>query len=124
MLPVIIAAARAYAPWIVFPFAIVVGGVGYMIEGAVSDKHTPWNKSAIGKIYSASICANFSIFLSLLPLCIYKFISERRQERLLEESNSNSAINSEQTMDESSLKNPDFVPKTVFEKNISPGLLK
>ena len=59
MLPVIIAAARAYAPWIVFPFAIVVGGVGYMIEGAVSDKHTPWNKSAIGKIYSASICANF-----------------------------------------------------------------
>ena len=51
MLPVIIAAARAYAPWIVFPFAIVVGGVGYMIEGAVSDKHTPWNKSAIGKIY-------------------------------------------------------------------------
>ena len=57
MLPVIIAAARAYAPWIVFPFAIVVGGVGYMIEGAVSDKHTPWNKSAIGKIYLASICA-------------------------------------------------------------------
>ena len=127
MLPVIIAAARAYAPWIVFPFAIVVGGVGYMIEGAVSDKHTPWNKSAIGKIYSASICANFlrfSILLSILSLCVYKFISERRQERLLEESNSNSAINSEQTMDESSLKNPDFVPKTVFEKNISPGLLK
>lgn len=54
MLPVIIAAARAYAPWIVFPFAIVVGGVGYMIEGAVSDKHTPWNKSAIGKIYLTS----------------------------------------------------------------------
>ena len=52
------------------------------------------------------------------------FILERRQERLLEESNSNSARNSEQTMDESSLKNPDFVPKTVFEKNISPGLLK
>ena len=130
MLPVIIAAARAYAPWIVFPFAIVVGGVGYMIEGAVSDKHTPWNKSAIGKIYSASICANFLrsgaviILLSILSLCVYKFISERRQERLLEESNSNSTINSEQTMDESSLKNPDFVPKTVFEKNISPGLLK
>ena len=76
MLPVIIAAARAYAPWIVFPFAIVVGGVGYMVEGAVSDKHTPWNKSAIGKIYLASICAQslrFSILLSMLPLCIYKF---------------------------------------------------
>ena len=75
MLPVIIAAARAYAPWIVFPFAIVVGGVGYMIEGAVSDKHTPWNKSAIGKIYLATICANFksfSMLISILPLCIYK----------------------------------------------------
>ena len=127
MLPVIIAAARAYAPWIVFPFAIVVGGVGYMIEGAVSDKHTPWNKSAIGKIYLATICAN-----SLRSRCLYQYypyvftnlILERRQERLLEESNSHPAINSEQTMDESSLKNPDFVPKTVFEKNISPGLLK
>ena len=81
MLPVIIAAARAYAPWIVFPFAIVVGGVGYMIEGAVSDKHTPWNKSAIGKIYSASICANFlrsgavildiSIIITFMYLQIY-----------------------------------------------------
>ena len=63
MLPVIIAAARAYAPWIVFPFAIVVGGVGYMVEGAVSDKHTPWNKSAIGKIYLASICAQSLVVL-------------------------------------------------------------
>ena len=75
MLPVIIAAARAYAPWIVFPFAIVVGGVGYMIEGAVSDKHTPWNKSAIGKIYSASICVpNFvdtSINITFMYLQIY-----------------------------------------------------
>ena len=126
MLPVIIAAARAYAPWIVFPFAIVVGGVGYMIEGAVSDKHTPWNKSAIGKIYLASICAQCRsrYFYQCYLYVFTNFILERRQERLLEESNSNSARNSEQTMDESSLKNPDFVPKTVFEKNISPGLLK
>ena len=65
MLPVIIAAARAYAPWIVFPFAIVVGGVGYMVEGAVSDKHTPWNKSAIGKIYLASICAVLDTFINV-----------------------------------------------------------
>ena len=125
MLPVIIAAARAYAPWIVFPFAIVVGGVGYMIEGAVSDKHTPWNKSAIGKIYLTSIMIQYSRYFYQYYLYVFtNLILERRQERLLEESNSNSAINSEQTMDESSLKNPDFVPKTVFEKNISPGLLK
>ena len=49
MLPVIIAAARAYAPWIVLPFAVIVGGIGYTLEGTLSDKYTPWKKSAIGK---------------------------------------------------------------------------
>ena len=44
------AAARAYAPWIVFPFAVIVGGIGYALEGAMSDKYTPWEKSAIGKL--------------------------------------------------------------------------
>ena len=50
MLPAIMAAARAYAPWIVFPFAVMVGGIGYALEGAMSDKYTPWKKSAIGKL--------------------------------------------------------------------------
>ena len=48
MLPAIMAAARAYAPWIVFPFAVMIGGIGYVLEGAISDKHTPWKESAIG----------------------------------------------------------------------------
>ena len=49
MLPAIIAAARVYAPWIVLPFAVIVGGIGYTLEGRLSDKYTPWKKSAIGK---------------------------------------------------------------------------
>ena len=48
MLPAIMAAARAYAPWMVFPFAVMIGGIGYALEGAISDKHTPWKESAIG----------------------------------------------------------------------------
>ena len=49
MWPAILAAARAYAPWIVLPFAVIIGGIGYTVEGRVSDKYTPWKKSAIGK---------------------------------------------------------------------------
>ena len=49
MWPAIVAAARTYAPWIVLPFAVVIGGLGYVIEGSVSDKYTPWKKAAIGK---------------------------------------------------------------------------
>ena len=49
MLPAILAAARAYAPWIVLPFAVAIGAIGYTVEGVVSDKYTPWKKSAIGK---------------------------------------------------------------------------
>lgn len=79
MWPAIIAAARAYAPWVVFPFALVVGAIGYSIETAVSDRTTPWRKSA----------------------------SERREERKI-----------------SGEENPsDFgVPKTIFERNVSPGI--
>ena len=38
MWPLIWAAGRAYAPYIVFPAALVVGTVGYMIESRVSNK--------------------------------------------------------------------------------------
>ena len=50
MWPAILAAARAYAPYLVFPFAAMVGGIGYTLEGALSDKYTPWKKSAIGNL--------------------------------------------------------------------------
>ena len=45
MWPALIAFARAYAPAIVFPFAVVIGAIGYNLEGAVSDKSTPWKES-------------------------------------------------------------------------------
>ena len=32
MLPIILGAMRTYAPYLVFPFAFVVGGIGYMVE--------------------------------------------------------------------------------------------
>ena len=47
MWPWIIATARAYAPVIVFPVAVVAGVIGYNIEGFISDKHTPWRESTI-----------------------------------------------------------------------------
>ena len=49
MWPAILAAGRAYAPWVVLPFAVVVGAIGYNLENVLSDKQTPWKKSAIGK---------------------------------------------------------------------------
>ena len=33
-------------------------------------------------------------------------------------------VSSSEYVSEASLKNPDFVPKTIFEKNVSPGLEK
>ena len=47
MWPVLMAAARNYAPMLVFPFAFAIGVVGYNLEGVVSDKSTPWKKSVI-----------------------------------------------------------------------------
>ncbi len=40
MWPVILAGARAYAPYIVFPAALVVGSVGYFIESRLSNRET------------------------------------------------------------------------------------
>lgn len=45
MWPVLIAAARTYAPYVVFPFAAIIGVIGYSIESTVSDKYTPWSGS-------------------------------------------------------------------------------
>ena len=49
MWPALIAAARAYAPILVFPFAFTIGVIGYNLESAVSDKHTPWKESVIDR---------------------------------------------------------------------------
>jgi len=38
MWPIILAGARTYAPYLVFPVALCVGTVGYMLEGQFSDR--------------------------------------------------------------------------------------
>jgi hypothetical protein len=46
--PVIMAAARTYAPYITFPFALVIGFVGYNIEGwARGGKSTPYREEGV-----------------------------------------------------------------------------
>ena len=92
MWPWLMAATRAYAPYIVLPFAALVGAIGYTIESAVSDKYTPWSGSVV----------------------------ERREERMLREQVAEGGSSADQTS--SSLQNPDFVPKNIFQKNISPTL--
>ena len=47
MWPALMVAMRTYAPYVVFPFACIVGVIGYTIEGRVSDKYTPWQESVI-----------------------------------------------------------------------------
>lgn len=47
MLPVLLAALRTYAPYVTFPVALVIGFVGYHLEGIVSDKHTPARRRSI-----------------------------------------------------------------------------
>lgn len=49
MWPAIFAAMRTYAPVVVFPFAFVIGVVGYNFESLVSDKYTPYPKSVLEK---------------------------------------------------------------------------
>ena len=78
------AAARAYAPYIVLPFAALVGAIGYTIESTVSDKYTPWSGS----------------------------VMERREERMLREAAENLDTKGEEH----------FVPKNIFQKNVSPTL--
>ncbi|XP_059483015.1 small integral membrane protein 12 [Neocloeon triangulifer] len=70
---------RPYVAYITFPVALVFGFVGYKIEGWVSDKYTPYNKS----------------------------IQELRRERQEKEGKAELVI-----------------PKTIFEKNLSPSLIE
>ena len=62
MWPILMRAISTYAPYIVLPFAAVVGAIGYSIEGQF-DRYTPWNNSVV----------------------------ERREERQLEEEGENKA---------------------------------
>jgi len=43
----VLARVRVYAPYIVLPFAMLAGFVGYKVEGWASDKHTPYRGSVM-----------------------------------------------------------------------------
>lgn len=47
VLPALYAALRVYAPYVTFPVAVIVGIIGYNIEGLVSDRRTPNKKTSI-----------------------------------------------------------------------------
>jgi hypothetical protein len=74
---------------IVFPAVLVVGVIGYNIEGVMSDKYTPFKPS----------------------------IEEQRNQRQLEELQ-------KMQSEPGKLEDKKFVPKTVFERNLSPQLQK
>ncbi|CAG0885220.1 unnamed protein product [Cyprideis torosa] len=45
MWPIIWGTLRGYGPYVTFPFACVIGLVGYYVEGKVSSRYTPWRRS-------------------------------------------------------------------------------
>ena len=47
MWPVVLAWVRANVPLVVMPAAMVVGAIGYNLEGWLSDKHTPHRASTL-----------------------------------------------------------------------------
>uniref|UniRef100_T1JGN7 Small integral membrane protein 12 n=1 Tax=Strigamia maritima TaxID=126957 RepID=T1JGN7_STRMM len=47
MLPLVMAALRTYAPYVIFPAALVIGFIGYHMEGALSDRYTPYTEKSI-----------------------------------------------------------------------------
>lgn len=93
MLPVIWALARAYAPVVMFPVALVIGIVGYNVEKMIRDPNNSTHKK--------------------------QSVKNERQERQLkqfEESQFEGLTNVE------SIKKKQFVPKNIFERNVSPSL--
>ena len=50
MLPIILAWARTYAPYIVWPVAAVIGVIGYNVEKTVrGNRETPWAESTVDR---------------------------------------------------------------------------
>lgn len=91
MLPAVWAVLRVYSPYIVFPFAVLIGTIGYNLESVFSDRQIG------GKQTKQSI-------------------DKERSERLLKQMESTDATDVE------SLKKNTFVPKSIFDSNVSPSL--
>ncbi|KAI2804301.1 hypothetical protein BLOT_003282 [Blomia tropicalis] len=92
MIPIIVGLARAYAPYVVFPFALVIGTIGYNIEWKLRDKNNPNGGQKIS-------------------------VEKERDERLLQQLEETQDLTKVE-----SLKTKSFVAKSIFEKNLSPSL--
>lgn len=92
MIPAIIAVARVYAPYVVFPFAVVVGAIGYNVEWKIRDKSNPSGGQRIS-------------------------VEKERDERLLQQ-----LEEAQDVTKVDSLKAKTFVAKSIFDKNLSPSL--
>lgn len=92
MIPAIIALARVYAPYVMFPVAVVIGTIGYNIEWTLRDRNNPNG----GQQPSVELV---------------------REERLLKQLEELADVTNVE-----SLKSKSFVSKTIFEKNVSPSL--
>ena len=91
MWPIILNAARVYAPYIVWPVAAVVGFIGYHIETGIRGEdgmNTPAKEHSI--------------------------IEEREERRLMENREKN-------LTDVDSLKEGKFIPKTIFTNVQKPS---
>ena len=71
MWPVIMAAMRTYAPYVVFPFAAAIGFIGYNIEGTISDRYTPWRGSVIERREQRLLVSKSLIVNKQLPYNVF-----------------------------------------------------
>ena len=94
MIPVLVGLARTYAPFVMLPIAAVVGAIGYKIEWSIRDKKNPTGGPQ------------------------NKSVQSIREERLLEQM---STVSGDATIVDS-LKEKKIIPKTIFDKNLSPSL--
>ena len=47
MWPWVFRGAQTYSPYVIFPFAFVIGAIGYNLETLLSDRETPANQEAV-----------------------------------------------------------------------------
>lgn len=87
MIPIILAVARTYAPYVVLPAAMVIGAIGYNVEWSIRDPKNPTGGSSIS-------------------------IEKQRDERILKQLE----MEPSNLTQFDNLKARTFVAKTIFEK--------
>lgn len=92
MIPALISLGRLYAPYLMFPVALVVGTIGYNIEWSIRDRNNPKGGHR-------------------------QSVERERDERLLQQIEA-----SDDLTNVGSLKEKAFISRTMFDKNLSPSL--